>query len=414
MKKKLLAFSVLVFALLAVVIIAVLLAARPNQSQNPNQTPVEEMPEEVKEEEETPIEEENEPELPEINKSIILPAFDISTIVGGLTNPWDIDFLPDGTIIFTERANKLNVFKDGSIVQTITFEDAFVRGEGGVLGLAVDPEFNSNKFIYVCLNSTLGNNPEIRVARLKLNAAFNIEQRTDIITGMTSASGGRHSGCQLEFGNDGYLWVGTGDAAIGTIPQDPQNLGGKILRVTRDGGAIEGNLGSPFDSRIYSYGHRNTQGLVFFPTSLGFAFEGVSIEQGPNINDEINLLFPGNFGWNPVPDYNESVPMTDLLLYPNAFPAAFESGTRTFALSGGTVLVGSVWGDLQGTVVAAALKDEKLTFVKLDRTGNFLSTINAFEGQFGRIRTAQLGPDSALYILTDKGGNDSIIRMMPK
>ncbi len=414
MNKKLLVFSILVFVLLGVAIIFVLLATRSNQSSIVDETPIaeENLPEE--EENEIPDEPENVPTLPEITQSIILPAFDITTVVGGLNRPWDIDFLPDGTIIFTERANKLNVFKDGSIIQTITFEDAYVGGEGGVLGIAIDPEFNSNKFIYVCLNSSLGNNPEVRVARLKINAALNLEQRTDIITGIPSADGGRHSGCQLEFGNDGYLWVGTGDAAIGSIPQDPQSLGGKILRVTRDGGAIEGNLGAPFDSRIYSYGHRNTQGLAFFPTSLGFAFEGVSIEQGPDKNDEINVLFPGNFGWNPVPGYNESVPMTDLSLYPNAFPAAFESGNRTFALSGGTVLVGSIWGDLQGTIVAAALKDEKLTFVKLDRTGNFLSTINAFEGQFGRIRTAQVGPDSALYLLTDKGGNDSIIRMMPK
>ncbi len=417
-KKYLIALGIITIVTLLVIVAGIIiLASRKEQNINipdttSNTIPDEETPADEEEpEDETP----QQPQTQEVDPSIILPDFEITTVVGGLDHPWDVDFLPDQTMLFTQRGGSLSVFRNGSTIHTFDFEDAYSRGEGGVLGLAVDPEYSRNNYVYVCLNSSRGANPEIRVVRLKLNSALNnIDERTDIVTGMPSADGGRHSGCQVEFGNDGYLWVGTGDRAVGSEPQDPVSLGGKILRVNRDGRAIEGNLGSPYDSRIFSYGHRNVQGLLFFPTNLGFSFEGFSIEQGPDMNDEINILRPGNFGWNPIPGYNESVPMTDKSLYPNAFDAMFESGSRTFALSGGTVLVGNVWGNLQGTIVAGALKDEKLTFVKVNRDGSYLSTINAFEGQFGRIRTAQIGPDQALYLLTDNGGNDSIIRMMPK
>lgn len=346
---------------------------------------------------------------------IVIPELEITSVVSGLDHPWDIGFLPSGEIVFTERSNKLNIFRDGAIVKTFNFADAYVQGEGGVLGLSVDPQFELNNYLYVCLNSSLGNNPEVRVARLKLNSTNKeILERTDIVTAIPSNSSGRHSGCQLEFDTFGDLWIGTGDIAIGTNPQDPGSLAGKILRVDRDGNGVAGNLDAPFDPRIFSYGHRNVQGLAFFPKELGFVGLGISVEQGPGSDDEVNMLSPGNYGWNPVPGYNESVPMTDKESFPDAHEAIFSTPGRTFALSGGTVIFGEQWGSLQGVIVAAALKDEKLTLIRTDKNGKFLTTTNILEGAYGRIRTAQTAPDGSIYFLTDNGGNDSIYRMLPK
>ncbi len=346
---------------------------------------------------------------------IVVPELEITSIVSGLDHAWDIGFLPTGEIVFTERSNKLNVFRDGAIVKTFNFTDAFVQGEGGVLGLAVDSEFELNSYLYVCLNSRLGNNPEVRVARLKLDSTnTEILERTDIVTGIPSNDSGRHSGCQLEFDTFGDLWIGTGDIAEGTNPQDPGSLAGKILRVDRDGNGVAGNLDGPFDSRIFSYGHRNVQGLAFFPKELGFVALGISVEQGPGSDDEVNMLSPGNYGWNPVPGYNEGVPMTDKESFPDAHEAIFSTPGRTFALSGGTIIFGEQWGSLQGVIVATALKDEKLTLIRTDKNGKFLTTTNILEGAYGRIRTAQTAPDGSIYFLTDNGGNDSIYRMVPK
>jgi glucose/arabinose dehydrogenase len=347
---------------------------------------------------------------------INVPELDITNVVSGLDHPWDIGFLPAGEIIFTERSNKLNIFKNGSITKTFTFNDAYVRGEGGVLGLGVDPEFETNSYVYVCLNSTLGNNPEVRVARLKLNSSLDqIVERKDIVTGIPSNTSGRHSGCQIDFGPLGNVWIGTGDTASdGSIPQDPKSLGGKILRVDKEGNVPTGNLPEPFDPRIFSYGHRNIQGIVFFPKELGFTPIGVSIEQGPSVEDEINIISPGNYGWNPVPGYNESVPMTDTAEFKDAHTSLYSTPGRTFALSGGTVIVGEQWGNLQGVIVAAALKDQKLVLIRTDKNGRFITSTNILEGQYGRIRTAQMGLDGAMYILTDNGGDDGIYRIVPK
>ena len=167
----------------------------------------------------------------------------------------------------------------------------------------------------------------MRVTRWRVDETFTaLTDRTDIVTGIpvnTDGQLGRHSGCRPRFGPDGYLWVGTGDAALGSVPQDPLSLGGKVLRITRDGAGAPRNPGAPLDPRIWSYGHRNVQGLAFRPTD-GL---GVSVEHGPGTDDELNLLTEGNFGWDPVGaggSYDESGPMTDLGKFPDAVPADLE------------------------------------------------------------------------------------------
>jgi glucose/arabinose dehydrogenase len=205
--------------------------------------------------------------------------------------------------------------------------------------------------------------------------------------------------------------VGTGDAAIGTVPQDPTSLGGKILRVNRRGAGVAGNPGGALDPRIYSYGHRNVQGLAF-RSGTGRPF---SVEHGPDRDDEVNRPEAGrNYGWDPVPGYNEAVPMTDLARFPDAVPAVWSSGRPTIAPSGATFLAGARWGAWDGAFVMTALKGEQLRVISFARSrGRILAEETALTDR-GRLRTPVQGPDGDLYVTTDiGGGGGSVLRVSP-
>jgi len=260
----------------------------------------------------------------------------------------------------------------------------------------------------MCYNTT----DDVRVVRWQLDLeSLDVSNETVIIDGMPTAASGRHSGCRVDFGPDNFLWVASGDAAIGTTPQDPTSLGGKILRVNRDGSPALGNLNPPFDTRVYSYGHRNTQGIAFAQDSR---YIGISAEHGPDVDDELNTLQPGNFGWNPVPGYNESVPMTDLSAYPDAVESVWSSGNSTVALSGATFIYGEEWGELDGRLLVATLKDKKIISFAVDDNGSLSDEQILFEGEFGRIRSIVQANDGNIYLATDNGNSrDVITRISP-
>lgn len=339
------------------------------------------------------------------------PQLTTDVVLDGRQNIWDIAFLPSGEMLFTERAGLLSAYINNEVRQIAEIEDVYARGEGGLLGLVVDPDFADNRYVYTCFNSDQGG-PDVRVVRWKLNDELtSLDDRNNIITGMPSNTSGRHSGCRIAFGADGYLWIGTGDAAQGTNPQDPTSLGGKILRVDRDGNPpASGNLGGDFDPRIYSYGHRNVQGLAMLASPRNGIY-GLSIEHGTGQDDEINLLQTGNFGWDPIPGYNESLPMTDTDKFPDAIPAIWSSGDPTVAPSGATFIYGEQWRDWNGALVMAILKDQRLKIFQLDDDLQVESERDLFVEQFGRLRTAVYGPDGNLYIATSNNQDDKIIRI---
>jgi glucose/arabinose dehydrogenase len=254
----------------------------------------------------------------------------------------------------------------------------------------------------------------VRVVRWRVEEGYTgLTDRTDIVTGMpvnTEGQLGRHSGCRPRFGPDGHLWVGTGDAAVGTVPQDPGSLGGKVLRVTRSGAGAPGNPGGRLDPRIYTFGHRNVQGLAFRPGD-GAAF---GAEHGPDRDDEVNrLVAGGNYGWDPVPGYNESVPMTDTRKFPGAQRAVWSSGAPPIAPSGATFLTGARWEGWQGALVLACLRGEQLRVLAPDDAGRLTVQETAITGR-GRLRTPVQGPDGDLYLTTDAGGGTGrILRVTP-
>lgn len=347
-----------------------------------------------------------------------VPTLTKTVIVDGLTRPWDVAFVDDGTMFFTQRSNRFSVRETNGTVRQITrITDAAQGSEGGLMSVEVDPNFASNRYIYICLSSDIDGAIDNRVVRWTVNSDYTaIENRTNVVTGINYTTG-RHSGCRVQFGPDGYLWIGTGDSGTSTVPQDKYALGAKVLRVDRNGNPAPGNAGAGFDPRVYTYGHRNVQGLMFRP-GTGQAF---NVEQGTAQDDEVNRLVAGaNYGYRPIKDdepgrYYEQVPMTDLARYPDAIAATWSSGSSTIATSGGTFLSGPQWRDWDGRAVIGVQKGRHLMILQFNEAGTqTLSVEQVFTEEGYRLRSVEQGPDGNLYVTTDNsGGIDQIWRVTP-
>lgn len=343
--------------------------------------------------------------------SVCAPSVSVTPVMTGLQIPWGIAFAPDGTMVVTERPGRIRVrLTNGTTRQlSANLGDLRTQGETGLMDVALDPQFAANRRMYTCMGHTSG---DVRVVVWTIDAGWTSAARVgNLVTGMPGGSG-RHGGCALELTPAGHLLVGTGDAAQGTNPQNLDSLGGKVLRVDRFSG--QGVAGNPFGgdrARIYTYGHRNVQGLAIRP-STGQIF---SVEHGSSRDDEINILSPGaNYGWNPVPGYDESVPMTDMSL-PNARGAAWSSGPSTIATSGATFLNGSQWGSWNGRLGVASLKDQSLRLFTFTPAGVFAGeeSVPQLDGTYGRLRAAVQGPDGSLYVTTSNGSGDQVLRITP-
>jgi len=357
----------------------------------------------------------SQPTPPDVPADTSAPVFDRIVWQGGLSNPWDIAFLPDSTALITERPGRLRARRpNGTLTTVATIADVVASGEGGLLGLAIDPQFASNRYIYTCLSSSFAGTNDNRIVRWRLSTDLTqLTDRVNIVTGLPFANGGRHSGCRPRFGPDGHLWVGTGDAAVGSVPQNLTSLGGKVLRVTRDGVAAPGGPAlSGGDARIYTYGHRNVQGIAFHPVN-GAAY---AVEHGPGRDDEATRLESGrNAGWNPVPGYNESVSMTDLTQFPLAMPAFWKSGAPARGTSGATFLAGRAWKGWENALVIAQLVGAKLVVLQLGANGALARETPIFASLGVRLRVPVQGPDGALYVATDVGsGGGEIWRVVPR
>jgi aldose sugar dehydrogenase len=333
----------------------------------------------------------------------IEPAFTITSVQTQLDRPWDIAFLPSGDMLFTERVGRINLLIGGQKRVLATPADVAVLGEGGMMGLAVDPSFASNRRIYTCFRSNLTGTADVRVVRWQINDANTaLTNRVDILTGIPGNSAGIHQGCRIRFApNSSILWVTTGDAVIGTGPQDPNSFSGKVLRITTDGAPAPGNAGGAFRPEICTYGHRNVQGLAFDP--LGRAY---SIEHGSDRDDEVNLLVcGGNYGRDPhgpgSTAYDDAQPMTDLVKFPNARKAIWSSGSPTIAPSGGTFISGDQWAGWKGALAIAVLKGNQVRVMALDGSGTSLSQEWIRVTDHGRLRSIVQGPDGSLYVATD-------------
>jgi glucose/arabinose dehydrogenase len=355
------------------------------------------------------------PFIPFISAVIVLlgcspapPELIVTDHITGLDKPWDVTWTPGGEMLFTEN-NTGNVWAGaGGIASPIhNVSDLDSSGEGGLMGIALSPNFSANRHVFLCYTS---DSPDVRIVRYRTDTGLTgLFEKTPIVTGGPYTTG-RHSGCRIKFGPAGYLWATFGDAAVGTSPQDDNSLGGKILRVDADGNAAPDNPGGNI---WFAKGYRNPQGIDFRPSD-GLA---CIAQHGPFIDDELECLDTNcfndacNSGWNPVPGYNETVPMTDLFAYPDANEAIWSSGSPTLAPSGMSFLEGTQWGAWNQAMVVAFLKTRQLGFFRLDAFNALQAA--AFSPFSNRLRTAEQGPDGCLYILEDVGSSGRILKACP-
>ena len=352
------------------------------------------------------------------------PALEVAVVVDGLDHPWDVAQAPDGTLLFDERAGGLTaVLPDGAVRRLdADFSDLFVLRETGLMGLVLDPAFETNRRFYTCQGARDGDSADVEVIAWAVDDEWRTAIRVadPLLDGIpVNAQIGSHSGCRLRFDPTGALLVGTGDITVGTTPQDLGTLAGKVLRIdAATGGPAPGN---PFtgrsgaDAHLWTYGHRNVQGLAVRPGS-GQVY---ATEHGSFRDDEVTLLRPGgNGGWNPVGSggYDDSVPMTDPSL-PDVMLPSWASGDPTIATSGSTFLAGQRWGDYDGLLLLGVLKGRGVLALRLADDGTLLEQFRLpeLEGVFGRIRTVQQGGDGALYVTTDNGADaDRLLRVVPR
>lgn len=347
-----------------------------------------------------------------------LPDLRITTVVDGLVNPWDVQSIGGGRLLFTERESRTITLVDADRdTHNVAFDKSNIwsSGETGLMGLAVDPNFKKNRRIYTCNGWTKPNGShDIRVLAWRLTKDLSRARRTDVLVAGLPTTSGRHGGCRLLIGASGALIVGTGDAAQTGNPQNRNSLGGKTLRLNRTTGAPwSQNKWADEKGRqryVFTYGHRNVQGLAQRPDGTLW-----SIEHGTYRDDEINRLGNGrNFGWQPGPGYDESPPMTDFSLPGKQYGARWSSGDPTIATSGGTFVTGKEWGALRGTLAVGCLAGERLMFVKFSADGKLRWTkAPAALKEFGRLRSVtRVG--NALLVTTSNGSNDRILRVTPR
>lgn len=310
--------------------------------------------------------------------------------IGGLQLPWSTVFLPDGTAIISERDSaEVQSVKDGATATLGSIPGVVPGGEGGLLGLAVSPDYSSDGLLYAYFTSQADN----RIARFTLTrsepgGSLELGPPQTVFTGIPKAS--THNGGRIRFGPDGNLYVGTGDSQRRDQPQDPDALGGKILRITKDGRPAPGN---PFgDNPVYSLGHRNVQGLDWDDAGRLWASEF-----GPTVDDELNLIQPGgNYGW---PDVTGAPGRSGFIDAKVVWPSTAESSPSGLEIVGSTAYLG-------------ALRGQRLWAVPLDGE-NAGNPVSHFTREFGRIRDVSLAPDGTLWMLTNDQNPDSALILAP-
>lgn len=375
--------------------------------------------------------------------SPVTPQLDRTVVMSRLASPWDLAFTPDGAMLFTEKCLGLSVRDSsgntrrlfGATGSVLVASDLFCPGQSGMNGVAVDPEFATNRFIYVYMASNLSSPATNRVVRLTVDAGYTtVSNRTDIVTNLALKNAannwggqGMHSGGRIRFHpTEGFLYVTSGDNHNGTLPQDLTRLGGKVLRINRDGTAAAGNnTPAGGDAKIFTFGHRNVQGIAFRP-STGQPF---SCEHGPGHTDEVTpLVAGGNGGWDPKPaagvtcadnycgytsNNTSGTPtsMTDLGKFPNAMRPAWTNNGNSQGMGPCTFLSGSQWSAWDGALAVGIMGGNRLDVLQLDSGGSATSASTVSGLPSARVRSLVQAPDGSLYIATDEG---EIWRIVPR
>jgi glucose/arabinose dehydrogenase len=292
-------------------------------------------------------------------------------VATGLTVPWGLGFLPDGSALVAERNSaRVLQLRPGATPTTIaTISGVVPSGEGGLLGLAISPAYAQDRLVYVYYTSATDN----RIVRFRTDAP---QTQEVVLSGLAKAD--FHNGGRIAFGPDGMLYAGVGDATVTSNAQNQQSLNGKILRMRPDGGVPA--TGNPFPgSLVYSLGHRNVQGLAWDAQGRLYA-----AEFGQNTWDEVNqIVAGGNYGWPTVEGRSTDTRFRN----PIVVWSTAEASPSGAAIDGNTLYV-------------AALRGQRLWSVPLNGTGGAGTPVALLQNAYGRLRTVERAPDGSLWITT--------------
>jgi len=313
--------------------------------------------------------------------------FAVETVVTNLEIPWSLAFAPDGRLFITERPGRVRIVENGSLAPSpaLVLDDVYAQAEAGLLGLALHPAFADNHLVYLVYTARRPDGVIVnRLVRYR-EAGGVLAQPAVMLDDISAA--GIHDGSRVRFGPDGLLYMTMGDAATPSVAQDAASLNGKVLRLNEDGTTPRDN---PFSSPVYSWGHRNPQGIDWDPVT-GQLWE---TEHGQSANDEVNLIERGkNYGWPEIEAAEEAPGMERPVLH----------FTETAAPSGASFYRGSRLPSFSGNLFFGALRGAHVHRVQLDPSDRrrVAAHEKLLEGEFGRIRDVMNGPDGALYFCTN-------------
>lgn len=338
--------------------------------------------------------------------------YTVEKVVSDVEIPWGIDFLPDGNLIYTEKRGDLIIFKNGEKIKVANVPEVHQNGQGGLLDVTLHPKFNENQLIYLAYSSKEGGGDGSNTAILRAKLENNgLTDKEVLYKATPNTTKGQHYGSRIVFDPQGYLYFSVGDR--GNRDENPQDIardGGKIYRLNDDGSIPDDN---PFiDSTnakkaIFSYGHRNPQGMFVHP-STG---EVWTHEHGPKGGDEINIVESGkNYGW-PVISYGinySGTSFTDHTEMPGMEQPLFY-WVPSIAPSGFEMVSSDKYPDWKGDLLVGALKFQYLERLVLEN-GKVVKRIKMIEDK-GRVRSVKQGPDGYIYVGIE---NKGIFKIVPK
>ncbi|TWR26503.1 PQQ-dependent sugar dehydrogenase [Mucilaginibacter pallidiroseus] len=335
------------------------------------------------------------------------PAADVkltdAVLAQGLSFPWEILYGPDNMLWITERSGKISRVNPstGAVMPVITLSDVVSQGEGGLLGMVLHPDFATTPEVFVAYNYNKSGVYTKKVVKFTYNGSTLVNPVV-LIDNIPAAS--THNGTRLAISPDKKLFITSGDAATASRAQDQNNTAGKIQRINLDGTIPADNPNQ--GSSLWSYGHRNPQGLVFVGDKL------YSSEHGNTTDDEVNIILKGrNYGWPNVEGLCSTGSEPGFCNINNVVEPIF-AWTPTIAPSGVDYYNSDAIPQWKNSLLLAVLKDSELLQLKLNAAGDKVEVVNTFyKSAYGRMRDVAVSPAGEVFIITSNGNNDKIIKV---